>query len=591
MFILQNISYTHPNKDLLFDNINFTLNSRDRVALIGNNGAGKSTLFKIITGEITSFGGQLHIDSSPYYIPQIFGQYNDMTIAQALRIDKKLNALKKILTGNVTEEALEVLDDDWTVEERCKEALQYWQLADLAFAREVGDPRQMTGSWDAQEMEDSQQITDSEFLWKIMALKMGTLSGGQKTKVFLAGILIHKPEFVLLDEPSNHLDTVGRQLLYDFIRDTSSTLLVISHDRTLLNLLNTVCELSKRGITVYGGNYDFYAEQKNAEKELLSSDIRSKEKALRKAKEKERESVERQQKLDARGKKKQEKAGVARIMMKTLKDKAESSTSKMRSVHSEKIGGISQELQELRSSIPDIDKMKFGLDNSSIHKGKIFFKATDINFSYDMQSGCDNSRMDGQVSKSEHLCYEKQPDCGNLWQENLSFQITSGERIIIKGQNGSGKTTLIKIIMGNLVPQTGTVFIAENNSVYIDQDYSLIKNDLTVYEQAQQFNISALQEGEIKSRLNRFLFTKEDWDKQCMVLSGGERMRLMLCCLTINNRTHDIIILDEPTNNLDIQNIEILTAAINEYQGTLIVVSHDEAFQEQVGISRMISLL
>lgn len=528
MLILQNISYTHPNKDLLFDNIHLTLNHRDKVALIGNNGIGKSTLFKIIAGEVTFFGGQINIVSNPYYIPQIFGQYNELTIAQALRIDRKLNALQEILDGHVTEEYLEELDDDWAIEERCKEAMGHWQLSDLELTQ-----------------------------------KMETLSGGQKTKVFLAGISIHQPEFVLLDEPSNHLDMAGRQLLYDFIQNTSATLLVISHDRKLLNLLDTVCELSKHGVTVYGGNYDFYAEQKNMEKDALNQDIRSSEKALRKAKEKERESAERQQKLDARGKKKQEKAGTAGILMNTLRNKAENSTSKLKSVHAEKIGGISQNLQDLRSALPDIDKMKFGFDNSMLHKGRIIFKATDVNFSYDKLF---------------------------LWKENLNFQITSGERIVVKGLNGSGKTTLIKIILGGLEPQTGVVYRMENKSVYIDQDYSLIKNELTVYEQAQQFNDSALQEGDIKSRLNRFLFTKEDWDKPCRVLSGGERMRLVLCCLTINNHAADIIVLDEPTNNLDIRNIEILTAAINEYQGTLIIISHDEAFLEQACVIRTIDL-
>ena len=549
MLILQNISYTHPNKDLLFDNINLSLNNRDKVALIGHNGAGKSTLLKIIAGEIASSGGQLHTDTNPYYIPQVSGQYNDMTIAQALRIDEKLIALKEILNGNVTEEFLDVLNNDWTIEERCRGAMDYWQLSEVF--KEHNQSHALMSV-------EQQHLSDL-----ILTRKMSTLSGGQKTKMFLAGIFIHQPEFMLLDEPSNHLDVASRRLLYDFIQNTSKTLLVVSHDRTLLNLLDTVCELSMRRITIYGGNYDFYAEQKNIEKEALDSDIKNKEKALRKAKEKERETVERQQKLDARGKKKQEKAGVARIMMNTLKDSAENSTSKMKSVHVEKIGGISQELKELRSAIPDIDKMKFGFDNSSLHKGKILFEATDINFSYGRQS---------------------------LWSENLNIQITSGERITIKGLNGSGKTTLVKMITNQLKPQTGTVFLTDNNSVYIDQDYSLIRNGLTVYEQAEQFNASSLTEGEIKSRLNRFLFTKEDWDKQCAVLSGGERMRLMLCCLTIDNHAPDIIILDEPTNNLDIQNIEILTAAINEYQGTLIVISHDEMFCEQIGINKTIFL-
>lgn len=528
MLILQNISYRHPNKELLFDAINLTVNHRDKIALIGNNGSGKSTLMKIIAGELQPSQGELTVDTKPYYIPQIFGQYNHLTIAQALRIENKITALQEILNGRVTEENYSVLEDDWTIETRCNEALQYWQIAELDLSQ-----------------------------------KMEMLSGGQKTKVFLAGISIHQPELVLLDEPSNHLDAQGRQLLYEFIQSTQSSLIVVSHDRKLLNLLDSVCELSKRGITNYGGNYDFYSDQKKIEQNALEQDLQSKEKAFRKAREKERETIERQQKLDARGKSKQEKAGVARIMMKTLRNSAENSTSKIKNAHAEKISAISQELQELRSSLPDIDKMKFGFDNSDTHKGKILFTASKINFTYGTEP---------------------------LWIEDLNIQIISGERIALKGKNGSGKTTLIKLILGKLEPTTGTATKTENQSVYIDQDYSLIDNKLKVYEQTQQFNSSALQEHEIKIRLARFLFTKDDWDKSCSILSGGEKMRLMLCCLTIGNQSPNIIILDEPTNNLDIQNIEILTRAINEYRGTLIVVSHDEYFLEQINIERVIEL-
>lgn len=528
MLILQNISYTHPNKNLLFTDINLTVNNHEKVALIGNNGTGKSTLLKIIANELQPLSGQRNVDTKPYYIPQIFGQYNHLTIAQALKIEHKINALKEILSGKVTDENYSLLDDDWTIEDRCNEALQYWQLDNLDLSQ-----------------------------------KMESLSGGQKTKVFLAGISIHQPELVLLDEPSNHLDITGRQLLYDFIQSSKISLIVVSHDRKLLNLLNTVCELTKSGIKVYGGNYEFYSEQKEIENNALSQDIQSKEKALKKAKEKERETLERQQKLDSRGKGKQVKSGVPKIMLNTLRNSAENSTSKLKSIHAEKIGGISKELQELRSSLPDIDKMRFGFDNSSLHRGKILFTATDINFSYDHNF---------------------------LWKEDLNFQIISGERIALKGTNGSGKTSLIKLILGELKPQKGIIYRTDSKTVYIDQDYSLIDNRLKIYEQAQHFNALALQEHEIKIRLNRFLFTREDWDKPCSALSGGERMRLILCCLTINSKSPDIIIFDEPTNNLDIQNIEILTTAINEYQGTLIVVSHDEIFLEQINIQRTIKL-
>jgi ATPase subunit of ABC transporter with duplicated ATPase domains len=285
MIVLQNLSYIHPNKDLLFDDINLTVNRQDKVALTGNNGAGKSTLLKIITGVLQPSSGVVKTSSKPYSIPQLFGQFNDLTIAQALGIEDKLKALKGILDGHVTEENMALLDDDWTIEERCSEALAYWGLDDL-----------------------------------ILTQKMETLSGGQKTKVFLAGISIHQPEIVLLDEPSNHLDVSGRALLYDFIESSSSTMIVVSHDRKLLNLLHPVCELSKRGIMVYGGNYDFYAEQKAIESNALNQDVKNKEKALRKAKEIERETAERQQKLDARGKKKQEKSGLPTIFMNTFRN-------------------------------------------------------------------------------------------------------------------------------------------------------------------------------------------------------------------------------------------------------------------------------
>jgi ATPase subunit of ABC transporter with duplicated ATPase domains len=528
MLFLQNLSYLHPNKELLFESINLAVNSRDKIALIGNNGTGKSTLLKLIAGELHPHEGQLTLAATPYYIPQLFGQYNHLTVAQALRIDGKLLALQNILAGNVTEQYLNQLNDDWTIEERCQEALQYWQLNELQLSQ-----------------------------------PMASLSGGQKTKVFLAGIHIHQPQLVLMDEPSNHLDTAGRELLYEFIATTTCALMVVSHDRKLLNGLHTIVELSKRGLTVYGGNYDLYVEQKAIANNALNQDIQSKEKALRKAKEKERETMERQQKLDARGKRKQEKAGVARIMMNTLRNSAENSTAKIKGAHGEKISGISEELQALRNELPDIDKMQLGFDNTTLHAGKMLFSATGINYEFGDQ---------------------------RLWKEDLTLQINSGERIAIKGLNGSGKTTLIRIILGELEPSTGTVFRADNKSVYIDQDYSLINNQQTVYEQAQQYNRTGLQEHEIKIRLNRFLFTKDDWDKPGKMLSGGERMRLLLCCLTIGNQAPDIIMLDEPTNNLDIQNIEILTAAINAYKGTLLIVSHDAHFLEQVNVKSTINV-
>jgi len=528
MLILQGVTYSHPNRDLLFTNLNLVANQHEKIALIGHNGTGKSTLLKILAGKIMPSSGQVKAASQPYYVPQLFGQFNELTIAQAIGIDDKLEAFNEILKGEVTNENLTLLNDDWTIEERCHEALKNWGLEAL----------------------DLNQ-------------KMETLSGGQKTSVFLAGIAIHQPEIVLMDEPTNHLDLGGRNRLYHYIRSTRNTILVVSHDRCLLNLIDQVCELSPRGITAYGGNYDFYAARKKIESDALNQDVKAKEKALRKAKEIECESLARQQKLDARGKKKQEKAGLPTISMNTLKNNAEKSTSKIKGVHTEKIDHITSELTQLRSTLPELDKMKIGFNQTTLHKGKTIIEAKEINFSYQNQM---------------------------LWQQPLSFQIFSGERLVIKGPNGSGKTTLIKILLAKLKPSIGSISKTEVKSIYIDQDYSLINNQLSIYEQAQAYNSGALQEHEIKIRLNRFLFDSTDWDKPCVALSGGEKMRLMLCSLTISNHSPDLIILDEPTNNLDIQNVEILTVAINEYKGTLLVVSHDEHFLKQINIEDTIDL-
>ncbi len=528
MILLHQLAYLHPDKEILFSDISLSIQKQQKVALVGNNGSGKSTLLKIIAGELQPSGGQLKLDTRPYYIPQILGQYNHFTIAHALGVADKLQALQHILNGDVSEDNMAALEDDWTIEERTKEALAYWQLSGL-------EPDQLVGS----------------------------LSGGQKTKLFLAGISIHRPDCILMDEPGNHLDRESRELLYNFIRDTNATLLIVSHDRTLLNLLDTTCELSKKGIAIYGGNYDFYTAQKQVALEALHQDLQNKEKSLRKAKEKERETMERRQKQDAKGRQKQEKAGTARIMMNTLRNNAEKSTAKTKATHAGKIEGIAKDLQELRSELPDVDKIKLGFDDSGLHQGKILFTATGINFHY-------NNRL--------------------LWKENIDLEIRSGERISLQGSNGSGKTTLIKIISGELEPSTGSVYRSNNRIACIDQDYSLISHQLKVYEQAQQFNNAGLQEHEVKIRLNRFLFGREDWDKSCSALSGGERMRLALCCLTLSQEAPDILVMDEPTNNLDIRNTDILLNAVKDYRGTLILVSHDAYFSAEVGTGKIIRL-
>ena len=539
---IQQISYIHPDKEVLFSDLNFAISKGQKLGLVGNNGCGKSTLLQIIAGQLSPSSGVIVRPDDLYYIPQHFGQYDSLTIAQALQIERKQQALHAILAGDVSNENFTILNDDWNIEERSIAALDLWGLG---------------------------QFT--------LSYPMNLLSGGEKTRVFLAGMDIHHPSVILMDEPTNHLDSSGRQRLYDWVEKYRSTLLVVSHDRTLLNLLPEICELEKHQINYYGGNYEFYKEQKTLMQEALQQRIEEKEKALRIARKVARETAERRGKQNVRGEKSNIKKGVPRIVLNALQGKSEKSTSKLTGVHQEKAEKLTDERNQLRGSLSPTAALKTDFNSSSLHTGKILVTAKEINFSYHSNS-INNDIQENSISKQQ------------LWQAPVSFQLKSGDRLRIEGANGSGKTTLLKLITGQLQPQEGTLTRTDFSYVYLNQEYSIIDDRNSILEQAYAFNSRNLPEHEIKIILNRYLFPASEWDKSCRKLSGGEKMRLAFCCLMISNNTPDMFILDEPTNNLDIQSIEIITATIKNYAGTVIAISHDNYFIQEIGVEQCILL-
>ena len=539
---IQQISYIHPDKEVLFSDLNFAISKGQKLGLVGNNGCGKSTLLQIIAGQLSPSSGVIVRPDDLYYIPQHIGQYDSLPIAQALQIERKQQALHAILAGDVSNENFTILNDDWNIEERSIAALDLWGLG---------------------------QFT--------LSYPMNLLSGGEKTRVFLAGMDIHHPSVILMDEPTNHLDSSGRQRLYDWVEKYRSTLLVVSHDRTLLNLLPEICELEKHQINYYGGNYEFYKEQKTLMQEALQQRIEEKEKALGIARKVARETAERRDKQNVRGEKSNIRKGVPRIVLNALQGKSEKSTSKLTGVHQEKAEKLTNERNQLRGSLSPTAALKTDFNSSSLHTGKILVTAKEINFSYHSNS-INNDIQENSISKQQ------------LWQAPVSFQLKSGDRLRIEGANGSGKTTLLKLITGQLQPQEGTLTRTDFSYVYLNQEYSIIDDRNSILEQAYAFNSRNLPEHEIKIILNRYLFPASEWDKSCRKLSGGEKMRLAFCCLMISNNTPDMFILDEPTNNLDIQSIEIITATIKNYAGTVIAISHDNYFIQEIGVEQCILL-
>jgi len=528
MLFLQDVVYTHPNGDVLFSDIHLNIVPQQRAGIVGANGAGKSVLLQLMAGLLKPSSGTVRADGTVYYLPQLADQFSSFTIAEMWGVAAKRNALHAILNGDVDESHFTLLNDDWTLEERCAAALETWGLNSMTLDQ-----------------------------------SMAGLSRGQQTRVLLAGITLRQPALVLLDEPSNHLDKSGREQLYAYLRDTRDTVLVVSHDRTLLDQLPLIYELSEKGLQAFGGNYSFYKEQKELEQAALQHELKEAEKALRKAKELERETKERRQRQDARGKKKQESAGLPTISMNTFRNNAEKSTAKLKGIHEEKTGQLSGEVKRLREVQPDGGTMRLDFDEAAMHRGKRLIGAKSV-----------------QVEVNGR----------DLWKEPLNLDIFSGERVAIAGDNGSGKTTLLQVLLGLRQPDEGKVDRAEFNYLYIDQDYSQIGGRQTVHELAATYNTTGLQPHELNSRLTHFLFYPEDWGKPCWGLSGGERMRLLLCCLTLTNEPPSLLVLDEPTNNLDLQNISILTEAVRSYKGTLLVVSHDEWFLKEVGIEANLTI-
>lgn len=527
---VQGLSYIHPNKDILFQNISFTLAAGEKCAVVGNNGIGKSTLLGIIAGKIPSAAGSIVCDDSPYLVPQHFGQFDGVSVAAALGLSAKLKALSAILGGDGTEKDFETLNDEWNLQERLAEAFARWQIEHIS----------------------------PEML-------MGNLSGGEKTRVFLAGMDIYNPSVVLMDEPTNHLDTTGRALLYEYIAHTNRTTVIVSHDRTLLNLLPEIYEMSPAGMQFYPMNYDEYRETADAENEAKVIKLANQQKELAKAEKAARKTMERQQKHALRGEKQSAGKCLARISMGLLRDKSEATTSRLNKVQQEKMEAMRREVNEIRSSINECPDIKINIGNSALAGRKLLIEAKNVTFRY---AGRDT-----------------------LWMQHpLDLSIFSGERIRIQGDNGSGKSTLLKLIAGALQPSDGEIFRSEvMNILYLDQEYSCLDNELTVYGQLEACS-SMKPEYELKMLLNRFLFTSSTWDKKCGSLSGGEKMKLALCRLIVCDNAPDIIIADEPTNNIDIASMDILAATLKNYKGTLLVVSHDEHFIQDVGIERIISL-
>lgn len=515
------LSFTWSDGTPVFEDLDVAFGP-GRTGLVGVNGSGKSTLLKLIAGELTPTDGTVRVAGEVGYLPQ------NVTLDTALRVDEALGiaaqrvALHAIETGDVAEEHFETVGDDWDVEERALANLGELGLGHLELDRTIGE-----------------------------------LSGGESVLLRLAALLLRRPDVLLLDEPTNNLDVYARRRLYAAVAAWPGVMVVVSHDRELLELVDQIADLHSGEITWYGGNYSAYEEALATEQEAAERMVRVAEADLKKQK---RELVEAHTKLARRTRyanKMYDNKREPRAVMKLRKRSAQVSAGKHRIMHEEKLAEARDRLDEAVEAVRDDDEIRVDLPYTAVPPGRDVLTLLDLQLAY-------GARVAG------------------------GFDLRGPERIALIGRNGAGKTTLLRTIAGELEPVSGEA-TAHVPLRFLPQRLDVLDGERTVAENVARFAPGATN-NRIRARLARFLFRGGRADQKAATLSGGERFRAALAALMLAEPAPQLLMLDEPTNNLDMASVRQLTTALESYEGALIVASHDLPFLESIGITRWLLL-
>jgi len=388
---------------------------------------------------------------------------------------------------------------------------------------------------------------------------LSTLSGGQRTRMGLAALVFAEPDFILLDEPTNNLDRDGRRAVIELLTSWRSGAIVVSHDRELLETLDAIVELTGLGATRYGGNFSHYRERKALELAAAEHDLADAERRVADIAERAQATAERKARKDRAGQKKRARGDIPRIQLNALRNRSEAT------------GGKSARLVERRreQALDDAEKARRRIE--------VLQRLTVAAPPTGLPSTKSVLRIDAASAG-----YDRRPVI-----RNLTFAITGPERIAVTGANGTGKTTLLALIAGRLVPWAGTVRLMTDFAV-LDQQVSLLEPRASIRDNFRRLNPDA-DENTCRASLARFKFRADAALQIVASLSGGEMLRAGLACV-LGARPPQLLILDEPTNNLDLDSIAAVEAGLCAYDGALLIVSHDEAFLEAIGVTRRLDM-
>ncbi len=385
------------------------------------------------------------------------------------------------------------------------------------------------------------------------------LSGGQWMRVRLAKVI--NDQYLILDEPTNALDREGREAVMQFLRECPHGALLISHDRECLQLCENILELSNKGLSKFTGDWDSYEENKEKEFKKLESNLDQATRHRDQTFAERHEKIDQQEKRNRRGKLLGDRGGIPRILLGGMKRRAQVTTGKVDASTLEKANEGVREAYEAFQELKLNPLMYAEISGIEIPNQKLVAEARDFNVFYSDW----------------------------LYPKDLNFSWRGNIRLAIKGKNGSGKSTLLKTLLNQTQPTTRGEFRRGNlKTLYIDQRCETLDDTLSVLENVRQ--TSLLDESEVRNQLAKFLFAKESVFQKVNSLSGGERLRASLAKGLLSTEKPELLILDEPTNNLDLQNIEFLEEVVSKFKGALIIISHDEVFLQNCNVNDILSL-
>ena len=525
--VSSHLSFGWADDTPLFVDLSFTVPG-GRTGLIAPNGAGKSTLLKLVAGKLRPTGGGVVVDGTVGYLPQTLPFEADRTVADVLGVAPVIAALDALAAGDASDAVFTAIGDDWDVEERLRAQLDRLGLAQLAMDR-----------------------------------PLGSLSGGEVVSVGLAAQLLRRPDVLLLDEPTNNLDAEARRRLYSALDDFGGTLLVVSHDRVLLDRMDRIAELRRGEIRFYGGTFTEYEAALDAAQQSAESDVRNAEQLLKREKRQMQQARERAAKRSSTAARNVKDAGLPKIVAGKLKRDAQESAAKSDDVHAKRIDDARSRLDQAERAVRDDDVIVLDLPDTDVPAGRTVLAARGLRI--------------------------RVGDRDLFSDKGIDLDIRGPERIALTGGNGAGKSTLLRLVSGDLVPERGEVHRADGRIAYLSQRLDLLDPARSVADSLAAF-APTLTHTRRMHLLAQFLFRGDLVDLPVAALSGGERLRATLVCVLNAEPAPQLLLLDEPTNNLDLVSVGQLESALNAYRGAFVVVSHDESFLAAIGVQRRLYL-